>query len=57
MQDWRLTRGATVAAPLDRPSKLILFAWITSDVMWAIAFIRARKRHERQASVRRRLRG
>jgi hypothetical protein len=46
-----------MAEPLDRPSKLILVAWITSDIMWAVAFIRARKRHERQASVRRRFRG
>jgi hypothetical protein len=45
-----------MAEPLDRPSKLILFGWIASDVVWAIAFIRARKRHERRASVRRRLR-
>ena len=34
---------------LDRRSKLILAAWIASDVAWAVVFIGARKRHERTA--------
>ena len=36
---------------LDVRSKGILAAWIASDIVWAILFIDARKRHERKLSA------
>lgn len=42
-------RLPALALPLDQPSKRILFAWIASDILWTITFIRARKRHEQRA--------
>jgi hypothetical protein len=41
-----------MALRLDAASKRILIAWIASDIMWALAFIRARKRHETRAGLR-----
>jgi hypothetical protein len=37
---------------LDRRSKRILAAWIASDIAWILAFIDARKRHEKQLGKR-----
>jgi hypothetical protein len=36
----------------DARSKRILFAWIACDIAWAMLFIDARKRHERQLGLR-----
>ena len=37
---------------LDARSKRIRFAWVASDIAWAVLFIDARKRHERRLGLR-----
>ena len=36
---------------LDARSKSIVFAWIVSDIAWALIFIAARKRHEERLGL------
>jgi hypothetical protein len=36
---------------MDSPSKRLLAAWIVSDVIWAVLFIRAVKRADRRTAT------
>jgi hypothetical protein len=43
--------GPPYSLAMDRASKRLLTAWICSDVIWVVLFIRAVKRSERVESL------
>jgi hypothetical protein len=37
-----------VSGPLDRRSKRIILAWVISDIIWAVIFVRSLRRSQRE---------